>query len=44
MKTITNKREYSAPLADYGIIPRNLLCESIIDGGLEDLTEEEWTL
>lgn len=44
MTTKTNKKKYSAPVTEYGVIPRGLLCESILEGGLEDLTEEEWTL
>lgn len=38
------KEEYKIPLAELCNTLPDLLCDSMLDGGLEDLTEEEWSL
>lgn len=45
MTSLEQKRqEYKAPLADYSEVLPDILCDSNLDGGLENLGEEDWTL
>lgn len=45
MTLIEKKKEaYKIPVTELtGSLP-DLLCNSMVDGGIDDLTEEEWTL
>lgn len=35
---------YKAPVSEASELLPDLLCDSLVDGGLEDITEEDWTL
>ncbi|MBP5558432.1 MAG: hypothetical protein J6X71_01565 [Bacteroidales bacterium] len=39
-----SRAAYKAPAADASIILSDLLCDSLVDGGLEDISEEDWIL
>ncbi len=34
--------DYKRPLAEYGEIIPAIICDSLVEGGSEDLTEENW--
>jgi hypothetical protein len=34
--------DYKRPLAEYGVIIPAIICDSLVEGGSEDLTEENW--
>ena len=44
MTTSTPKRDYRYPDISVSISLADILCDSAVDGSLEDLTEENWTL
>lgn len=44
MTASISKLSYKAPETDFGRFAPCLICQSFVEGGLEDLTEEEWTL
>ncbi|MBQ9462454.1 MAG: hypothetical protein IJU68_02215 [Bacteroidales bacterium] len=38
------KETYKVPVTEHTNTIPDLLCNSMVDGGIDDLTEEEWTL
>ena len=39
----STKQGYSAPRTEYGPAVPELLCQSLVDGSIEDVGEEDWT-
>lgn len=38
------KETYEVPLAETGAILPDILCDSLVEGDLEDISVEDWTI
>ncbi len=38
------KEAYEVPLSETGAILPDILCDSLVEGGLEDISVEDWTI